>query len=220
MTRSAGWLVAAALLLASAARAQEPSGAASKAARRATTRSATTRPATSGSTTGPATTQAATGPSLPEEFAILKTRNPFAHGKGKQRPGTQGGPESSLVLIGVVDAGSRMVAFVEDRAAKRVVQVGAGEPLARGRVKAVNLDAIEYEGAAGAKKIEVGQNLNGETAPPVAPASKPSGPPGAPGPGAPPVPGPVPPGSKGPVRVRTAPGGAPPPAAETGASPG
>jgi hypothetical protein len=88
---------------------------------------------------------------------------------------------------------------VEDLSAKKVLQVAAGQPLARGRVKAITLDAIEYEAAGGpAKRIEVGQNLMGQVVPPT-PASKPAaGPPGQPGapgqPGGPPQPG-APPGA-------------------------
>jgi hypothetical protein len=143
-------------------------------------------------------------PVLPPEFAIFQTRSPFGRGP-KKPPANAGGPEASFVLKGAVDVGGRLTAFVEDLSAKRVVQVTAGQPIARGRVKGITLDAIEYEAAGGpAKRIEVGQNLMGQVVPPT-PASKPAaGPPGRPGgpgqPGGPPQPG-MPPGA-----VRVAPG--------------
>jgi hypothetical protein len=90
--------------------------------------------------------------------------------------------------------------------------VAAGEAIARGKVKTITLDSIEYEAAGGgAKRIAVGQNLMGVVVPPT-PTSKPAGPPGAvPGqPGQPEgVPGQpgVPPGAVPgkPVRVQAAP---------------
>src|SRR5438105_11688855 len=131
--------------------------------RLATSRSAVTQPTT------------ATAVALPEEFAILHTRSPFMHGP---KPGRGAGPEASLVLKGAVEIGGRFIAFFEDKSSKRVMQLSMGEAVGRGKVKKISLDAIEYEaaGAAAAKRIEVGQNLNGEVAPPT-PTSKPAGPP-------------------------------------------
>jgi hypothetical protein len=147
----------------------------------------------------------ATAPVLPPEFAIFQTRSPFAKGPKKPPASAPGGPEASFVLKGAVDVGGRLTAFVEDLSAKRVVQLAAGEPIARGRIKGITLDAIEYEAAGTpAKRIEVGQNLMGQVVPPTPtskPAAGPPGQPGAPGqPGGPPQPG-MPPGA-----VRVAPG--------------
>lgn len=152
---------------------------------------------------------------LPPEFAIFQTRSPFGRG-AKKAPATAGGPEATFVLKGAVDVGGRLTAFIEDLGAKRVMQVAVGEAIARGKVKTITLDSIEYEAAGGAaKRIEVGQNLMGVVVPPT-PTSKPAGPPGQPGqpggpegvPGAPGQPG-MPPGAAPgrPVRVQLAPGG-------------
>jgi hypothetical protein len=192
---------------------------------------AATSPVPKGAATGPSsatapTTQAARvgGPvaadpasavALPPEFAIFQTRSPFGKGP-KKPPTTAGGPEASFVLKGAVDVGGRLTAFIEDLAAKRVMQVAVGEPVARGKVKTITLDSIEYEAAGGpAKRIEVGQNLMGVVVPPT-PTSKPAGPPGAPGqpggpegaPGAAPGQPGMPPGAVPgkPVRVQVAPG--------------
>ncbi len=148
-----------------------------------------------------AVTQPATAVALPEEFAILQTRSPFAHGP---KPGRSAGPEASLVLKGAVEIGGRFIAFFEDKASKRVMQLSMGEVVGRGKVKKISLDAIEYEAAgAGAKRIEVGQNLNGEVVPPT-PTSKPAPAQGQPeGPGGGPnqlPPGAVPGGEPGPPR--------------------
>jgi hypothetical protein len=77
-----------------------------------------------------------------------------------------------------------------------VTSVATGGAIAVGRIKSINLDAIEYESAGNARRIEVGQNLNGEVVPPT-PTTKPAAgpPPGAPG--APGQPGGPPPGRGG-----------------------
>ena len=158
-----------------------------------------------------AVTQPAAAVALPEEFAILQTRSPFMHGP---KPGRSAGPEASLVLKGAVEIGGRFIAFFEDKASKRVMQLSMGEPVGRGKVKKISLDAIEYEAAgAAAKRIEVGQNLNGEVVPPTptskpAPATSPGEGPGGPNqpPGAPPG---VEPGAPRPSGKRAAPQAAP-----------
>ena len=146
-------------------------------------------PAT-GPSTGPNTGPAAGGPApavaLPKEFAVFQTRNPFAHGPKKGGPGAAGGPEAGFVFRGVVEIGGQFVAFVEERGSKRVTQLAVGAALARGKVKSVTLDAMEYESAGASKRIEVGQDLNGTMVPPTPPTSKPAVPGGPPQPGVPP----------------------------------
>ncbi len=138
----------------------------------------------------PATTQPATQPApgltLPPEFAIFQTRNAFAHGKSAGGAGPSG-PEAGFILRGVVQAEDRLIAFVEDKSASRVTEITAGQLIARGKITAVTIDGVEYQGGGGAaKQIKVGQDLNGQVAPP-APTSKPVGP--QPGPGEGPAPG-------------------------------
>jgi hypothetical protein len=135
------------------------------------TRDGQTRPATS-----PTTMNAL----LPEEYAVLENSNPFG-GRGRR-----GGPEATLVFKGVILAGADYLGFFEDTNAKSVTRKKVGEPVARGRIKSMDLDGLVYESADGSKRIQVGQNLNGETPPPPPPpATKPSeapaGQPGAPG---------------------------------------
>jgi hypothetical protein len=134
------------------------------------------------------------GTLLPKEFAFLQTRSPF--GAGKARPGAKGhgGPEAAFVFKGTVQAGIVFTAFIEDQSDKNVVQAAVGDPVARGRIKSIDLDAIEYEAAGNSRRIEVGQNLNGEVVQPV-PTSQPSPPPGA---------------NNGPPQMPGQPGGMPP----------
>ena len=91
-----------------------------------------------------ATTRATSGPvaaTLPGEFAIFQTRNGFARGQGKPgKGGAAGGPEATFALKGIADVGSRLTAFFEDTKSKNVLQVAAGESIARGKVKKLDLD--------------------------------------------------------------------------------
>lgn len=148
-----------------------------------------------------ATTQGAQAAGLPPEYSALQTRNPFAHaGKGGPGgpnpvgPGDPGGPEAQFVLRGIVEAGNDLTAFLEDTAAHRIVELAAGAPLGPGRIKRIDVDAIEYDAQGASRRIEVGQDLGGRVVPPT-PASKPAGPPPQPGqgpPGPPNGPGPGP----------------------------
>jgi hypothetical protein len=158
----------------------------------------------------PPTSQPTSRPSLPPEYAVLQTRNVFKHGPSKPGgPGAPGGPEASFVLKGIVEAEAKYTAFIEDKNAKSVTSVGIGGAIALGKIKSINLDAIEYEAAAGGtRRIEVGRNLMGEVVPPTPPTSKPSAAPGPGGPGQPGQPGgPPQPGQPG----RGGKGGGPPP---------
>jgi hypothetical protein len=121
--------------------------------------------------------------SLPAEFALLRTRSPFR--SAGSRGGPVGGPDATLVFKGVVQDGAAFVAFIEDVNAKNVLQVATGDAVGRGKVKSIDLDSIQYEVDGDSHRIQVGQNLNGETVQPT-PTSKPSeptpaaGPPGMP----------------------------------------
>jgi hypothetical protein len=109
-----------------------------------------------------------------------------------------------MVLKGVVEAGGRFMAFVDDKSSKHVQTLTDGATLASGRITGMSLDGIEYEAGGSAKRIAVGQNLKGEVVPPTA-TSRPSAP--APGPGAPGQPG-GPPGVRGQPPGRPVPAGA------------
>jgi hypothetical protein len=130
---------------------------------------------------GASSPPAAIGPStdgsaLPAEFAILQTHNAFAPGTPQgHRP--SGGPEALLIFKGVVQAGADFTAFIENEAAKQVIQAVVGDAVARGRIKSIDLDAIVYEVGGDSRRIEVGQNLNGEVVAPPATQPSPAPPP-------------------------------------------
>ncbi|HEX5245065.1 MAG TPA: hypothetical protein VFW23_17535 [Tepidisphaeraceae bacterium] len=139
---------------------------------------------------GPATQPAKVASILPKEFAIFEQQNPFAHGPAAPPAPAgppQGGPEASLVFKGVMNNSGKCIAFIEDLASKHVTQVMAGQPIGRGKIKSINLDAMEFEVMGVMRKILVGQNLDGQVVPPT-PPQPPAQPPGGPPQGAQPVP--------------------------------
>jgi hypothetical protein len=133
----------------------------------------------------------ASGSVLPAEYSLLQTRSPFGRGSAQGPGAGHGGPEATFIFRGAVQTGSSITAFIEDANAKNVVQMAAGQSLARGRIKSIDLDAIEYESGGNTRRIEAGQNLNGEVVQPP-PTTAPS-PAGSPPPPSPPQNGNMPP---------------------------
>ena len=132
---------------------------------------------TAAPTTLPATI-AAGNPLLPDEYSILQTRNVFHNGGGAAGPGSSGGPDAQLVFRGSVQAGSTPIAFIEDMAAKKVLEEAVGDSIGQGRIKSIDLDSVEYAEAGGSRRIQVGQNLDGIEVPPPAPPAQPNPPAG------------------------------------------
>jgi hypothetical protein len=129
---------------------------------------------------------------LPTEYAFLKTRNPFAHG-GHTGAAGAGGPDATLVFHGVAEMGASFTAFIEDMPARHVLQLSAGDAVGRGKIRSIDIDSLEFDVAGKIKRIEVGQNLNGEVvaSPPPKPPASPEAQAALPGPpGGPPMGGP------------------------------
>jgi len=90
-------------------------------------------------------------------------------------------PESQLVLLGVVEELDADRAYFEQRPGGTVVRHVVGDAIARGRIVAVELDAVCYESGGRQVWVEVGQDLTGGSAtaggPTAAAAPATSGPP-------------------------------------------
>jgi hypothetical protein len=113
---------------------------------------------------------------LPPEYAIFQSASPF--GKGAGPGGTRHtGPEASFILCGIVQTGSVITAFVENAANKNVDRMVVGQSVARGHIKTIDLDSMEYESAGITRRIEVGQNFYGDMPQPAGPPPGPPGPP-------------------------------------------
>jgi hypothetical protein len=99
-----------------------------------------------------------------DRYSILTQRNIFLkdRSRGSSRNGSSGGggsttqsstqpthrsPEETLILRGIVMEQGEVRAYFEDIANSRMVRVAMGEPIARGRITSIGLDAVEYETA-------------------------------------------------------------------------
>ncbi len=123
----------------------------------------------SAQTQQPSTQPAAAG--YAERYAILEQRNLFVKDRSKPAPrlftpaSTQPARrsvEQSLVVRGIAmeDIGYR--AYVEDLNTGSTLRLSPGEPLGRGHVSAIALDAIAYERDGNQTWIEIGKDLTGE----------------------------------------------------------
>lgn len=74
------------------------------------------------------------------------------------------GPESALSLKGVALQDGEFVAFIEDASASRTLLLKQGDSIARGRVKLITLDGLDYDASGRVLHIDVGQNLEGGVA--------------------------------------------------------
>ncbi len=143
------------------------------------------RPTTAPTTQTAAATSADGTALLPPQYAILQSRNAFGRERGGKAHGL-GGPEATFVFKGAVQAGELFTAFVEDLSSRQVKQLTIGDSLARGRIKSIDLDSIEYEVSGNSRQIALGQNFNGEVVPPTsqptqaAPTAAPASPDGMP----------------------------------------
>jgi hypothetical protein len=90
--------------------------------------------------------------------------------------------DRDVILTGVGRRDGEYVAFFENTASEITVRARTGQAVGQGRIKAITLDAVEYERDGAVTRIQVGDALQGgrfvrETvaaAPP--PATRPSGP--------------------------------------------
>jgi len=70
-------------------------------------------------------------------------------------------PESYFTLKGVVQQDNDFIAFVEDSQGGGVLKLRQGDRVARGTIKTLSLDAIEYQLENQTTSVKVGYNLEG-----------------------------------------------------------
>jgi hypothetical protein len=126
-----------------------------------------------------------------DEYRLLIDRNIFLRYRRRPttrapapRPVTRGPRDSDydIVLTGVGRHDGEYVAFFEDTASEVTGRIRVGEAVGRGKVRAITLDAVDYERDGSVRRIEIGYALRGgrfvREAPTVAPppATQPSEP--------------------------------------------
>lgn len=110
-----------------------------------------------------------------DDYRIVWERNIFSPDRGTRRRQEESEarvkpeyrPERDIVLRGVSERGDRCVAFLENLQSGATTRVQEGEEIARGKVKTITLDRIEYESNGRVTEVAVGQTL--EAAVPEAP---------------------------------------------------
>ncbi len=104
-----------------------------------------------------------------KKYEIITQRNMFSRlrvpvprgGPVVEPPKIVPNPESYLLLKGVAQENNQFIAFVEDKRTGSVLRLREGDPIARGRVKSLNLDGLEYEFQGKTTPVRMGSDLEG-----------------------------------------------------------
>jgi hypothetical protein len=108
--------------------------------------------------------------SYEERYAVLSTRNIFLRERGRPVPSREAAnsrsveeapPEQSWVLVGLVREDNQQRAYLEDTASSSVRKVSEGETVARGAIRRIRIDGIEYEHENTRVWVKIGQTLTG-----------------------------------------------------------
>lgn len=104
-----------------------------------------------------------------ESFGIILKRNIFSRSRMpySERPAVQEAPrvtrnpEAYYMLKGVVQEDDQFIAFIEDTQSGTVLRLKQGDPVARGAIKTVTLDGIEYQMEDKTTVVRLGLDLEG-----------------------------------------------------------
>jgi hypothetical protein len=127
-------------------------------------------------------TPATRPPTYSERYGMLADHNIFVRDRTRIPHGGSGGygggssstqpstrptvrsPEEALALRGVVIEEGVLHAYVEDTNSYQMMRLGPGDPVARGRISAIDIDAVQYESNGHRAWIEIGQDFTGHPA--------------------------------------------------------
>jgi len=101
---------------------------------------------------------------LPDDYHVLLKRNLFTVGSRPQisaRYSRATLPEDQFVLRGILHQSGRYTALIEDLSTRRVSRVVAGDTVARGTLRQVSFDGLEYQADGRPLQISIGQKLSG-----------------------------------------------------------
>jgi hypothetical protein len=109
------------------------------------------------------------GPGFNEQYSIITERNIFMRDRRSRnderdrgsRSGPPRTPEQTYVLTGVVIEDDEFHAYLEDVTRRTSQKFTVGAPLARGKIAAIDIDAIAYESNGHVTWVVVGSNLTG-----------------------------------------------------------
>lgn len=104
------------------------------------------------------------------KYDIILTRNIFSRNRQAFRPRetreepqqvAMPNPESYYILKGIVQEDNEFTAFLEDKRDGGVLRLRQGDEIARGVIKTLNLDALEYEMGDQVTTVRLGYDLEG-----------------------------------------------------------
>jgi hypothetical protein len=103
------------------------------------------------------------------KYELIPQRNMFSRQRGprrreeqqERREVTMPNPESYFRLRGIVQEDGRFIAFVEDTRSNTVLKLHQGDSVARGTIKALTLDTVEYQLADQVTTVRLGYDLEG-----------------------------------------------------------
>jgi len=105
-----------------------------------------------------------------EAFKVIIDRNMFSRQRGRRTEQVQGdqmrtppvmSPESYYVLKGIAQEDGEFIAFLEDTRRNQILRVRKGDSVARGVIKALTLDTIEYQFDEKTTIVAMGYDLEG-----------------------------------------------------------
>jgi len=105
-----------------------------------------------------------------EAYKVIVERNMFSRQRGTRtersdrretRTPPAPNPESYFVLKGIVQENDVFICFLEDTQRGEILRIRKGDSVARGIVKALSLDSIEYQFEDRTITVMMGQDLEG-----------------------------------------------------------
>ncbi|MBE3099614.1 MAG: hypothetical protein IMZ55_19110 [Acidobacteria bacterium] len=123
-------------------------------------------------------------PAQMEDYRVLSERNMFLRNRARP-PASHAAPappraapadtgDDRIVLTGIIQQGEDYLAFFEDTRTGKTTTLQAGDPLGRGQLAAIEIDAVYYTCDGNSTKVAIGSNLTGAAASlpkPAAPTS-------------------------------------------------
>jgi hypothetical protein len=123
-----------------------------------------------GESNAPRTSSPPRRESYSDRYAVLSDHNIFLRDRSRpsssnhatSQPTPTKLPEESLVLTGVVIEDDGFRAYVENSESYSIIKVALGDPIARGRVIDIQINAVQYEHGSDRTWIEMGCNFLGQ----------------------------------------------------------
>jgi hypothetical protein len=101
-------------------------------------------------------------------YDIIRQRNIFSRNRVAYRPPDEAAPkpvapdpETYFVLRGVVQENNQFIAFIEDTQGGRFLRLRQNDSVARGVLKSLSLDSVEYQFGDKTITINIGSDLEG-----------------------------------------------------------